>query len=117
MFLDVLNKLINEKGITKNKMLTDLHLGKNSFINWSERGTIPNGETLTKIASYFGVTVDHLLANPEINKSPSAKTESDKKDAIKEINELLINRPIEEQDRALQVLKAMLAERNQRNDK
>lgn len=68
MFIHRLKLLIEQKGITKNKMLTDLSLGKNSFINWESRGTIPNGETLSRIADYFGVTVDYLLGNAEKEK-------------------------------------------------
>lgn len=65
-FLSKVLNLIELKAISKNKMLTDLHLGKNSFINWESRGTIPNGETLQKIADYFGVSVDYLLnGSPE----------------------------------------------------
>ena len=42
-------------------MLTDLKLGKNSFVNWENRGTIPGGNTLNKIAEYFEVSTDYLL--------------------------------------------------------
>ncbi|MCR4719205.1 MAG: helix-turn-helix domain-containing protein [Firmicutes bacterium] len=61
MFLQRLNNLISEKGITRNKLLLDLQLGKKSFVNWEQRSTIPSGETLLKIANYFGVSVDYLL--------------------------------------------------------
>ena len=61
MFLQRLNNLISEKGITRNKLLLDLQLGRNSFVNWEQRGTIPSGETLLKIADYFCVSVDYLL--------------------------------------------------------
>ena len=60
-FVDRLQSLVDQKGITRNKLLVDLNLGKNSFINWESRGTIPNGETLSKIAQYFNVSVDYLL--------------------------------------------------------
>lgn len=61
MFLQKINSLIKQNNITRNKLLTDLKLGKNSFVNWEQRGTIPNGETLSQIANYFGVSVDYLL--------------------------------------------------------
>lgn len=61
MFLKRLNELISDRKITKNKLLTDLALARGSFVNWEQRGTIPNGDTLKKIADYFGVTVDYLL--------------------------------------------------------
>lgn len=61
MFLERLQNLIADKKITKNKMLADLNLGKNSFVNWQNSGTIPNGETLSKIADYFGCSIDYLI--------------------------------------------------------
>lgn len=60
-FVERLQSLVEQKGITRNKLLVDLNLGKNSFINWESRGTIPNGETLSKIAQYFNVSIDYLL--------------------------------------------------------
>ena len=61
--VDKILLLINDKGISKNKMLTDLGLSKNSFVNWEKRGTSPSGETLSKIAAYFKVSTDYLLGN------------------------------------------------------
>lgn len=63
MFLNKVNDLITKHGITKNRLLTDLNLSKNSFVDWQKSGRLPNGETLKKIADYFGVSVDYLLGN------------------------------------------------------
>lgn len=60
-FLDNVTALIKEKGITKNRMLTDLKLSRNSFVAWKNRGTIPSAETVSAIADYFDVPVDYLL--------------------------------------------------------
>lgn len=62
-FLENVLSLLQQKGVSKNKMLTELKLGKNSFVNWENRGTIPGGDTLHKIAEYFGVSTDYLLGN------------------------------------------------------
>lgn len=81
-FVERLQSLVEQKGITRNKLLVDLNLGKNSFINWENRGTIPNGETLSKIAQYFDVSIDYLLTGeppeqkiipPEIEQSVSSE--------------------------------------------
>lgn len=64
-FLEIVLKLLKEKGISKNKMLTDLKLSKNSFVDWTKYGNIPNGETLSKIAEYFNVTADYLLGKSD----------------------------------------------------
>lgn len=66
MFLERTLELIERKNISKNKLLTDLKLSKNSFVNWSERGTVPSAETIEKIADYFGVTTDYLLGRTDL---------------------------------------------------
>lgn len=60
-FIDVLNLLLMERNISRNKFCADMHIGKNSVAHWENRGNTPDGEVLAKIATYFGVTVDYLL--------------------------------------------------------
>jgi len=64
-FLERLLAEIDSAGITKNKLLTDLGLSKNSFVAWDNRGTVPSGETLDKLANYFDVTTDYLLGRTD----------------------------------------------------
>ncbi len=80
VFLKNVLYLLEKANISKNKLLTDLNLGKNSFVNWERRGTIPNGETLSKIADYFNVTVDYLLGTE--TKPSAAVTDDDLKFAL-----------------------------------
>ena len=68
MFIEILLKLINERGITRTKFLNDVGLNKSCILNWQQRGTIPNGEVLTKIANYFDVSTDYLLGESNANK-------------------------------------------------
>jgi transcriptional regulator with XRE-family HTH domain len=65
MFIDRLMELIRQKGISKNKLLTDLGLNHNAFAKWNRPGCTPTGATLTKIASYFNVSCDYLLGHTE----------------------------------------------------
>lgn len=65
IFLERLLSLIQTKGITKNKLLTDLGLGKNSFVNWENRGTVPSAVTVQKIADYLSVDVGYLLGTSD----------------------------------------------------
>lgn len=69
-FISRIEELLKSRRIQKNKMLSDLNLSVNSFTNWKNRGTVPSGDTLQKIADYFGVTVDYLLGK-EQEKKPS----------------------------------------------
>lgn len=80
VFLKNVLHLLEKASISKNKLLTDLNLGKNSFVNWEKRGTIPNGETLSKIADYFEVTVDYLLGTEP--KSSASVSDDDLKFAL-----------------------------------
>ena len=61
MFLERVLTEISKIGITRSKMLKDLNLNHNAFAKWNDPTCIPNGATLSKIASYFNVTVDYLL--------------------------------------------------------
>ena len=78
-FLETVLSLLSKKGVSKNKMLTDLELGKNSFVNWENRGTIPGGNTINKIAEYFEVSTDYLLGNTQTS------AENDKKMSTEDI--------------------------------
>lgn len=90
MFIEILKKLMHDKGISNNKLLTDLGLNKSSILNWEKRGTIPSGETLQKIADYFNVSVDYLLGNTDKKeKSPAAEYDSEADRAEAELNEYL----------------------------
>jgi len=86
-FVDRILMLIKDRGITKNKMLMDLGLGKNSFVDWSKRGTSPSGETFIKIADYFEVSTDYLLG---LSPNPTQKAEPSPRERMtREIEEIL----------------------------
>ena len=72
-FIGNLNLLLNEHGVKKSKLLSDLKIGKNQFKYWEDKGNLPNGETLIKIAEYFNVTIDYLLLGKEQTQSPLMK--------------------------------------------
>ena len=76
MFIGTVKKLLQEKNISVNKMAQDLHFGTGTFRTWETRGTVPDGETLLKIARYFGVTVDYLLGNEEKEKALPSPAQS-----------------------------------------
>ncbi|KKI51205.1 helix-turn-helix domain-containing protein [Christensenella hongkongensis] len=68
-FLERLEVLLKEKGVSATKMSLDLGFSKDAVFNWKKRGTIPSGEMLAKVADYFGVSVDYLLGRSD-NPSP-----------------------------------------------
>lgn len=64
-FINILNKLLQERGISGHKLAQDLGLGKNAYTSWRDRGNIPSGEVLANIADYFNVSIDYLLGREE----------------------------------------------------
>jgi transcriptional regulator with XRE-family HTH domain len=75
-FIENILDLIEKHNITNNKMLTDLQISKNSMNDWKNRGTIPSGDTVLKIAQYFHVTTDYLLTGE--NPLPQDATQLEK---------------------------------------
>lgn len=58
-FLEILEKLRREKGITRKQLLEDCGINKNAYTYWN-RGTKPNGATLDTLSAYFGVDANYL---------------------------------------------------------
>lgn len=58
-FSNIFKELCSEKGITQKRALEEIGLARNANQKWKQGR--PNGDTLKRIAAYFGVTVDSLL--------------------------------------------------------
>lgn len=63
MFLDNFEKLCKEKGISPTGAVVEIGFSNATYSNWKKRGSTPQGKNLQKIADYFGVTVNDLLAD------------------------------------------------------
>lgn len=63
MFWDNFVTLCNKKGKSPNGACAELGFSANTATKWKQ-GSVPRDTTLRKIADYFGVTVDELLAEP-----------------------------------------------------
>lgn len=74
-FVECLDSLLSENGISRNKMLTDLGVAKNSINNWAERNTIPSGDVIAKIADYFNISTDYLLGRTNAKNPPAGTAE------------------------------------------
>lgn len=69
MFYDLFCELCKKKGVSPTKATVEIGLSRTIGTKWKTTGATPQGETLSKIADYFGVSVDYLLGN-----DPKAKT-------------------------------------------
>lgn len=63
MFYDKFKLLCDQKGVSCNRAATDMGLSNSTPTKWKKTGATPDGATLSKISSYFGVSVGDLLTN------------------------------------------------------
>ena len=103
-FIDRLDELIAKSGKNKNQIAKDLGLTKNYYVNWKNRGNVPDGETLNLLSKYFGVSVDYLLTGE--NKKSSSKTADEWYNRFSSLNEAH-RAQIEEMMRAYELAEKM----------
>ena len=60
MFLNNILALCRKNGISVSKLEREVGLGNGTVSSWGKRS--PSVENANKVAKYFGVTVDSLLA-------------------------------------------------------
>ena len=70
MFYDRFKQLCDRKGVSCNKAALEIGLSNATPTKWKKTGATPVGETLDKIAAYFGVSADYLLGK-EKEKAPT----------------------------------------------
>lgn len=64
MFWDIFCKECDKLNKKPNKIASELGLSGATTTKWKS-GAIPNGETLVKLAKYFGCSIDYLLGITE----------------------------------------------------
>lgn len=74
MFFDIFYDLCKKKGISCKKAAEDIGLSNSITTKWKKTGATPGGETLNRIAGYFGVSTDYLLGKKE-KKAPTDRGE------------------------------------------
>lgn len=80
MFYDVFSELCKRKSISCKRATMEIGLSNSIAAKWKRTGATPNGETLNRIASYFGVSVGYLLGE-EKEKAPTETGERKMSDA------------------------------------
>lgn len=77
MFFDIFSDLCKRNNVSCKKAAIDIGLSNSITSKWKRTGSTPNGETLQKIADYFGVTVDLLLGEDVAPESPRAASDTE----------------------------------------
>lgn len=85
MFFDNFLALCELKKVAPTKAVIDAGLPKSSWSYWKKKyeqgeNPKPSSDNTSKLASYFGVTVDYLLTgkNPEQKEKPSAPEDAER---------------------------------------
>ena len=63
-FYEIVRHLCYERGISLYTMSKDIHISNGTVSAWKQ-GSFPQGETLKKIADYFGVSTDYLMTGKQ----------------------------------------------------
>lgn len=71
MFWEKFYKLCEENGTKPFTVVKELGISQGSITKW-KNGSVPSGASLSKLADYFGVTVDELLSDGEQTEAPGA---------------------------------------------
>lgn len=74
MFYDKFKMLCDQRGISCNKAALEIGLSNAAVPKWKKTGYTPRGDTLSKIANYFGISISELLGE-ETAKAPTATGE------------------------------------------
>ncbi|MBC8546491.1 helix-turn-helix transcriptional regulator [Clostridiaceae bacterium NSJ-31] len=77
MFYDLFYSLCVKKGVSPSKACLDMGLSRSLAAKWKNTKATPSADAMSKIANYFGVTVDYLLGI-EQKKSSTEETAEDR---------------------------------------
>lgn len=87
MFFDTFDELCKKKGIKPKAAVIEIGLSNSIATKWKKTGATPQGETLNKIANYFGVSTDYLLGN-KTEEAP-ALTKKDERDIARDLEAMM----------------------------
>lgn len=71
MFWERLYQLCLARKTKPNPVAREIGVSSGNVSRWKAEGTLPNGETLVKLADYFDCSIDYLVGrtdNPEVNR-------------------------------------------------
>lgn len=69
---EIFERLLKQKGVTPYRVYKDTGVSQSTLSDWKRGRSTPKAEILSKIAEYFGVSVDYLLGKQE---KPAPKDE------------------------------------------
>ena len=87
---EVFEQLLQSHGVSSYKVSKDTGVTQTSLSNWKAGRSTPTTKTLQRIADYFGVTVDYLMAGKEEPKEKAPElTARDERDIAKDLDRIM----------------------------
>lgn len=102
-FSERLLDLMKEKGVKWKMVSGDLQIGINQKRYWETHDNLPDGDTLKKLADYFGVSIPYLIGDTDDRGEKKAPTPGTNVEAMY-IAELANSLPDQKRKRAVAYL-------------
>jgi transcriptional regulator with XRE-family HTH domain len=113
MFFDIFYDLCKKQGVSCKRAAEDIGLSNSITTKWKKTGATPSGDTLHKIAQYFGVSIDFLLGK-ETKNAPAV---SGKGDVLDEVDVAFYGEFKELSDDDKEIVRSMVTAMRQRRGK
>lgn len=107
MFFDVFQMLCKRRGKSPTGVGLELGIAKTTVSGWKNRGNVPSGDVLQKIADYFDVSVDFLITGDKEKEPPAG----DSVDPRQSMHDRIDNMTDEEYQRFVEILKLVSPDR------
>jgi putative transcriptional regulator len=91
MFGDTVKTLRKQRGFSQEELASRLHVVRQTVSRWEKNLSVPDAETLTRLAEVLEVPVAQLLGSPSSETSPTEGTEAVVEQLVR-INEQLVIR-------------------------
>jgi transcriptional regulator with XRE-family HTH domain len=108
-FSERLLDLMKEKGVKWKMVSGDLQIGINQKRYWETHDNLPDGDTLKKLADYFGVSIPYLIGDTDDRGAKKAPTPGTNVEAMY-IAELANSLPDQQRKEAVAYLLALRKE-------
>lgn len=87
--MKILNNFYKKNGITSYKVSKETGVTQTALSNWKSGRSTPTTKTLQKLADYFGVTIDYLLAGNENTTDNKELSKKDMRDISNDIESIM----------------------------
>lgn len=108
-FMDRVDSLMKERGVTGKQVMSECGLSKNSFSNWRSAHA-PSKTAVKVLADYFGVSVEYLtgVTDERDKKSPPPDDGSGLNESEQKLIELFHKVPEDKQKMVIDMIRVAL---------